>query len=480
MNASWLTRTNVRSIPMRGARMAVSVILCLAAVRAPGENLPFNLTKSDPSVATHHLVVGGTDIGLASQGGGLPATLTIKGVAGGANVLAYDYGKSNVHDIRDELHNTKYNVVHSGYNDVRGRPIQIKTAASQSGSGQRLYSEPFSSSLWSSDSDYDFTQYEDLVADVYGNDGGNSDADELPETGKSMINEVQSEWDFAEYYEDATSMISVPNVDVIRHYYYYEYKRPAEAIRQWHTGITMLNDQPAINPANRISDISPNHYPGLQTATDIDMSLQHMTYGLRLFNTDNKGYRYGLYKSRNSGEWVSKDVARGEPALWIRSFGPQYTDIVPSDQFTSNGCFVITASVRNDSVLDNLIVGARSTDPDAPGAVGLWHWEGSGVNTHCALGIQNGKVIYTEDRRIQSKFAFSSPPSRQKMFGKFHGRSMITGMLAPDNLAPGVTEACQSEQFYLVGTPNAIWNAVQQLKVHTGVVKAVHHYNPTP
>ncbi|MCX7011349.1 MAG: hypothetical protein NTW86_02065 [Candidatus Sumerlaeota bacterium] len=423
------------------------------------------------------MIVGRTDLGLTDQGGGLPASLTIQGIANGSNVLAYDYGKSNVHDIRDELHDTRYNVVHSGYNDIKGRPIQILAMASQSGSGQRLYVEPFSSSLWCSDSKYDYTQYEDLVADSYGDDGGNSDADELPEIGKSMIDEVQSEWDFAEYYEDATSLISVPNVDVIRHYYYYEYKRPAEAIRQWHAGIVMLDGQPAINPANRISDISPIHYPGLQTATDIDMSLQHMTYSLRLFNTDNQGYRYGLYMSQNSGEWVSKDLARGEPTLNIRSFGPQYTDIVPPEQFTSNGCFAITDSVENDGVKDNLIVAARSTDPDAPGAVGLWHWEGSGVNAHCALGIQNRKVIYTEDRRIQSKFAFSCPASKQKTFGKFHGRSMITGMLAPDNLPAGVTEACQSEQFYLVGTPNAIWDAVQQLKVHADVVNTVHHYN---
>lgn len=359
-------------------------------------------------------------IGLTAHGGGVINQVILPGLGDIMDEATDMYGRAGQVAIRDASHGGKYNPTQAGFNETLGTQCEITQTDG------KLVVEPRGMALWHGDRKYDFTQWENIGRDPYGNDRGHGDEDGLDEAnlaGKQET-EVYSEFDYYGTYEDVMAKHGLAT-SAIRHYFELRFIRPpGHALNQFRAG-TRLWDVTAVK-----SDISRTAPKGVHAGTDKDMNGLIAVWSLR---HDKKKWLFKhVHFRKNDGTWAV-----------VKATGP------------------VTSRLRNASDATALII-ADSSDPAKGVALGLYRPK-SDINTYTIVGMneKTGQVVYRDNRTdtLNLLLITSRTPTMSKygFFGEF------SGMINRTRLPEDVYEAFRSEFYILSGTPQEIMEAIKIL-----------------
>ncbi|MCX7015023.1 MAG: hypothetical protein NTW86_21130 [Candidatus Sumerlaeota bacterium] len=447
--------------------LAFVFFIFVAPVQAapPGPATPL-VAPTDPTAVTHHAQCGDAVFGFNANGGGYLCNLTI---GGGGNCVAPAYGRGGQTALRDFYHGGRYNPTQAGFLDGAGRPAELADEPATADHGARVVIKPFQMALYS-DHVYDFVEHEDLYPDSYPKDGGNSDHDNIDETGPTEADEIGCEFDYQGFEEDATAWTS-NRIPALRHVCYYDYIRPPKQILQFGAQGVLDNGNPVLNPKAAVTDISPTALPGPQAPTPVDLAQAILPYSIRLNTT--QGFYVAMWQDPQ-GKWQTHDFRdpKAKPVSMPMA-EPQYQDLL------AGGAKPGAASAANKAKSPLLLL-STGTDSDQSTALAIYMPLTSPMNRKQFVGIETatGKVAYEEDRRMslvgqaayrvrgEEKGAPTRVVNGVKMENDFTLIKILptfTGMLAPGDAPAGVHERLRMEVFLLIGTPSQIVQAAMDI-----------------
>ena len=389
-----------------------------------GETLyakPFRIiAPSNPRITTHQLKSGDLTIGLTDNGGGVINQVIIPELGDIMDKATDMYGRAGQVAIRDASHGGRYNPTQAGFYETLGTQCQITKL------DRSLVVEPRGMALWHGDGQYDFTQWENIGRDPYGNDGGRGDEDGLDEAelpGKQET-EFYSEFDYYGLYEDYMGRHGIVT-PAIRHYFEIRFVRPpGHTLKQFRRG-TRLLDESAIK-----EDISRNAPKGVHTGTDKDLNGMRAVWSLR-HDIGKWRYKYAYYK-KSDGSWGVESSTDG-----------------------------IQKTISENGDATAFII-ADSNKPVKGLALGLYRPE-TDINLNTIVGIneKSGKIVYKDNRTETISILINQ--KRTPVMSKYGFDGNFSGMINRTRLQPGVYEAFRSEFYILSGTPQEIMEAIRIL-----------------
>jgi hypothetical protein len=407
---------------MQKITIAMAILLLGGALYAK----PFKIiARSNPRITTHQLKSGYMTIGLTDNGGGVINQVILPGLGDIMDEATDMYGRAGQVAIRDASHGGRYNPTQAGFYETLGTQCEITKTDG------KLIVEPRGMALWHGDRKYDFTEWENIGRDPYGNDGGNGDEDGLDEAnlaGKQET-EVHSEFDYYGTYEDCRGKHGIA-IPVIRHYFELRFIRPpGHALKQFRAGTRLWNAD-AVR-----EDISINAPEGIHTGTDKDLNGMIAVWSLR-HDKKKWTYKFVHYKKKDGTWGVVKDS------------GP------------------VTNIIRRNGAANAFAI-ADSRDPTKGVALGLYRPK-SDINLNTMVGIneKTGAMVYKDNRTEQVTILVNS--NRTPTMSKYGFFGTFTGMINRTRLRPDVYEAFRSEYYILSGTPQEIMDAVKILDATDG------------
>lgn len=384
---------------------------------------PFAIALDSPleaaDVTTHEITSAGAVLGVTDKGGGYINKLVLPGLGDVIGPVAGRYGRGGQLDIRDELHGRKYNPTQAGFTDRAGTHVELILRGNQIVMPRRPVS------LWHGDRQYDFTEWENLAADPYQNDGGRSDEDNIDESalpGK-QADEITSEFDFVGSYSSVYDSVRV-KIPAFRFQYEMRYARkPGHAMRQFGRGTRVFN------PAAAEADISVDAPPGLHPATETTLS-----------------------------RMISTATIRGDKSVW----NPTVVFTLDAQQRLIPGRPSRDEEEEVPSATGSLVILATSTDTNVGPAIGYFQ-PANRVNTFNVVGrsTADDSVKY-EDRRA-TRMQLLGNPTRAVGMWLMGTRVHSKGLLSPLEAPKGVYEAMRGEIYILIGSPRQILEASIQL-----------------
>lgn len=380
------------------------------------------IETSDHSITTNVLKSGpyGFRIGITSNDGGVINQINLPGIGDIMRNASDRYGRAGQLAVRDASHGGRYNPTQAGFNEDIGTKCKITESEG------KLTVVPRGVALWHGDKRYDFTQWENVGADPYEKDEGNSDVDGLDEKnlkGKQET-EVFSEFDYYGTYEDFYGRNGI-KTSVIRHYYELSFIRePGHCINQFREGTSIFN------PKALRRDISKKAPAGVHKGTDKDMNSFLAAWTLR--NDVNRwNFKFVYYKD-SEGKWITKGSDNNIPAN--------------ADQ--------------------TVFIVAESDDVNKGRALCLFR-PNTDINKFPIVGIDetNGVIKYRDDRIILNnegtKINYSK--FRTPAMSKYGFATRLSGMINRTRLANNVYESYRSEFYILYGTPAEIMSALGKI-----------------
>jgi hypothetical protein len=408
--------------------------------------------NTDPTKVSHRLTSNGATIGVSDLGGGY---INHFDFGDGTNVVEARYGRGWQVAIRDGLHKDRHNPTQAGTLDPMGARVDVEGPSDVEGSGQRLTVPRFNVALYR-DGVNDFIENEDAFPERY--NLGPGDRDSIDETGKTMDDELRSEFDYGGFYEDVAAKFDADS-PVFRHVYSFEYRRdpgpPYESgeqpekyspMQQFGADATMdgrpKNDGeyvPVIDETRRASDVAPQ-LEGEHQATNVDYSMVQDTWGIRI---KPRSFNHCLWV--DDGEWQSFKLT-DEGRIEVTFEETNHIDNFPE---------IDSHPAGNASSDRNLAVLTEGADPDSGRSVGMYIPESSPLNRTPIAGVdkETGEVQYRHDRRVK-RIILSN--MRIGVFPLMVERHWLTGMLAPRYAPEGIVERLTKDLYVLVGTPNEI------------------------
>lgn len=381
------------------------------------------IAPSDSRITTHQLRSGNVVLGISAHGGGYINMLNLPGQGDIMGFASDRYGRGGQSAMRDRLHGGRYNPTQAGFHETLGTPSVITMT------GDSMVINPRMCALWHGDGKYDYIRWENIGADPYGDDGGNSDIDLIDEEDLEgqQLTEVGSEFDYYGVYENYMGRQGI-NIPCFRHYYEYRFIRePGHCLSQFGPGTAIYNESQIVD------DISQVHPEGVHEATATDIS--------------------GLIKV-----WS----LRNDRSIW----DPPYRHII-----TSQGNWLIqnrTDDLPNgdihgpDAIYQPLMIISDSPDRDRGTALGLYRPD-SEINTYVIVGRQDstGIQLYKDDRTNNVKMV--EQPARAPALAKYGFSLDGKGILSPLRTDSGVYEVLRSEFYILVGSPDEIFEAANAI-----------------
>ena len=389
------------------------------------------ISESNPRITTHHLTSGssGFQIGITSNAGGVINEVIIPGLGDIMDKEADLYGRAGQVAIRDASHGGRYNPTQAGFNETLGSKCEI----TQSSDYKTLVVEPRPLALWHGDGQYDFTRWENVGADPYKTDGGNTDEDGLDEEdlpGK-QLDEVRSEFDYYGTYEDLSGKNGI-DIAIIRHYYQISFIRPPGHCINQHRAGTKLWNANAAQP-----DISRNAPDGVHQGSDKDMNRMTSVWSLR-HDRDKWTPTYTYYRKTN-GQWetlIMDDVGKTD-------------DEFPNGDHT-------------------LFINAESNIETEGRALAIYRPK-TDINRNMIIGLNetDGSISYKDNRAVKDVIQYS--PKRIASMSKYGFVNIIRGMINRTRLDSNTYEAFRNEVYILYGTPQEIMDAIALLDVSLGI-----------
>jgi len=400
-------------------RIFFTAILIMLVLNTGAQVIAF----SDSRITTHTLTSGDVVLGISSAGGGYINMIDLPGKGDIMDIATDRYGRGGQSAMRDQLRSGKYNPTQAGFNEPLGTPSDIIIT------GDSMVISARNCALWHGDGKYDYIRWENIGADPYNSDGGNSDVDGINEEnleGKQLT-EVGSEFDFYGIYENYMGRNGI-DIPCFRHYYEYRFIRtPGHCMSQFGPGTSVYN------PNNLHADISTRYPDGTHAATDSDMSYLVKVWSLR--NDISKWdppYRHLIGRE---GEWILQDRTDDLAGGSVLGAGAAYQPLV--------------------------IIG-ESADTNAGLSLGLYRPE-TDINLYTTAGVNEstGAIEYKDDRALVVRML--EQPRRIPSMGKYGFYLQTRGLLNRQRTDPGVYEMVRSEFYMLVGTPYEIREAAKKI-----------------
>ena len=397
----------------------IFLLLVAGALFAKGQSIAL----SDARLTTHTLSSGNVTIGISSAGGGYMNMVSLPGKGDIMDAATDMYGRGGQSAMRDQLRSGRYNPTQAGFNEPLGTPSEILAYPDS------LIIQARPCALWHGDGQYDYIRWENIGADPYQGDGGNSDVDGIEEEnleGKQLT-EVTSEFDYYGIYENYMGKKGV-SIPCFRHYYEYRFIRPpGHCLSQFSQGT------PAYNPNHLVGDISVQEPTGTHAATAEDISYLIKVWSLR--NDISKWDPPYRHLITSQGDWVLQERDGDMPDGKVSG---------------------------DDALYQPLVIIGESADPDSGLALGLYRPE-SDINTYVVAGINeaDGSIAYRDDRRMVVRIL--EQPRRIGTMAKYGFYLKANGLLNRNRTDSGVYEMVRSEFFMLVGTPSEIYKAANRI-----------------
>jgi hypothetical protein len=399
--------------------MIFFILLIGGAVSTHGQSIAL----SDARLTTHTLSSGNVTLGISAAGGGYINMVNLPGKGDIMDIASDMYGRGGQSAMRDQLRSGRYNPTQAGFNEPLGTPSEILAYPDS------LIIKARPCALWHGDGQYDYIRWENIGADPYQGDGGNSDVDGIEEEsleGKQLT-EVTSEFDYYGIYENFKGKNGVA-IPCFRHYYEYRFIRPpGHCLSQFGQGT------PAYNPDKLIGDLSTSEPAGTHAATAEDISYLIKVWSLR--NDISKWDPPYRHLINSEGAWVLQERDGDMPDGKVSG---------------------------DDALYQPLVIIGESADPDSGLALGLYRPE-SDINTYVAAGIHeaNGRVAYQDDRRMEVRIL--EQPRRIGTMAKYGFYLKANGLLNRNRTDSGIYEMVRSEFYLLVGTPMEIFEAASKI-----------------
>lgn len=436
--------------------MLASSALASTRHSAMPTHLPPVGVVSNPTLHQFNITSHGATLGVSDTGGGYANYLNL---GNGKNLIAAAYGRGWQPSIRDNLHGGLYNPTQAGVNDPAGTPVHLSIGPSTNGPGQRVDIHTFAMPLFLNPG-FNFA-----LPPWMHFPPGTKDTDGLHDGNVPLQEQVRSEFNFSGFYEDASGLAD-SKIPVFQFQFAMTYARnpgkeqvwksgmPYSAIYQFGPKARKADGAPVLQPAAR-QRIGGVHFPA-RMATDTDLSKGLLNAGLRIVYS--AGYHTLMWLNVR-GEWQSVSMDRQRKVSF-----PIYVKGGPK-RFQSFALLV------------------KGSNPAKSPAIGLYVPQSSAINAQQILGIdmKTGKRVYTEDRRVSwvmsaNRWGPADPKSKAIRTYRVNGIPIenhftilrpglrFTGLLAPSHALPGVEERIRCEEFVLIGTPNQIRMAVDEIR----------------
>lgn len=393
-----------------------------------------NWTKRRAITDTIHS--GDFILGVNGNGGGYITEVGLPGIGNTMGIQAQRYGRGGQSSIRDGARGGQYNPTQAGFSDEGGTVCEVvKTIG-------KIVIPSRGCSLYNGDGHFDFTRWENIVADHPGIPDNNNDQDNIDEENLSVVvdgrtftkqaAEVHSDFDFYCEYENVKNKFNI-DIPAIRHYLEYRFVRSStlsnSAMKQFN--IPALDAVGEWIPENLANDISTKFPVGVHPGSITNMNNISLSWSIR---TDvalwNPIYRYA---QKNDGSWV---VAQRSGTFKGSSTSYKLRFIV-----------------------------ADSNNENTGHALGFYRPE-TNLNTFNVVGVKESdeSEVYTDNRTSESFYL--DIPNRTPSMSWMGFRSKIKGLLDRSiisNTNPDVYEKLRQETIVLYGTPAEIKTAFIQL-----------------
>lgn len=405
------------------AKFAISLACCFASTPALATGFAIVTEQSFDLADTtsHEIASGGVVLGVSDKGGGYINKLVLPGIGDVIGKHAARYGRGGQVALRDGLHDGVYNPTQAGFTDSAGSPCSVEKI-----SAGKLFVPQRPVALWNGDGKYDFTEWENLAADPYTDDGGDSDRDGIDEASlpDKQAGEITSEFDLIVTYENAMDGVDV-KIPAFRFGYEFRFVRtPGHALKQFGKGTRAYRAGAARSDRSRLAPAG-DHPSGENSLTDIALA----------------------------------STVRGDKSVW----DPKYAFVL-----TKDGSLELLkpptrrAFFRHGKCSNGLIVMSRDKNPDAGPAIGYYQPCNS-HNIHGVVGrkYRDGTMEYSDDRIVDGKVLAND--ARTPGMWLMGVNMEYTGLLNNSETPPGIYEAIRGESFILVGTPNEIVAATKAI-----------------
>ncbi len=400
------------------------VFFSWGAVAAADFKVAVQQSFKDADVTTHEIRSGEVVLGVSEFGGGYINKLYIPGVG---DILTRDsarYGRGGQVSIRDRLHHGKYNPTQAGFTDSAGTHCVVKKYSSG-----LLLLPARPCSLWHGDRKYDFTEWENLAADPYKQDGGVGDLDHIDEKNLNgrQAAEITSEFDFKASYENAKDDVRV-QIPAFRFLYEFRFIRePGHCLRQF-------NQQTSIyRPSEKILDISNLAPVGTHPSTET--SLTGVILSSMLRGSKSVWDPSVIYSVNRGGKLVARI---GEKVL--------------------RNVYYEKQKMKNEP----LVIFAKSTDPDRGPAIGFFQPRNH-INIYGIVGrsLKGNFTSYEDDRFVKGQMMANR--ARTSGMWLIGARTEFLGILDTTLTPDGVYETLRGESYILIGSPNEILGAANSI-----------------
>ena len=334
----------------------------------------------------------------------------------------------------------QYNPTQAGFSDEGGTVCVVEKTDG------KLVVPLRGCSLYNGDGVFDYTRWENIVADHPNiNDNNNSDQDNIDEENLSVeINgntytnqaaEVHSDFDFYCEYKNVKNKFNL-EIPAVHHYIEYHFIRsstlPNAAMKQFN--ITALDAIGKWIPQRLSNDISTEFPSGVHPGSIDNLNYITLSWTIRAdVQLWNPLYRY---IQRNDNSWQIHERTN--------SFTGNYNNL--------KSRFIIS----------------DSNDENTGHALGFYLPE-TDINTFSVVGVNDSdkSVVYNDDRLIE-KF-YLDDPYRTSNMSQMGFRLRLKGLIDRSILStnyPGVYEKIRQEYILLYGTPAQIMTAFSQLDTY--------------
>jgi len=363
----------------------------------------------------HYLnLPNGESIGINENAGGYVTFTEL--FPGGPNLDPRPkFGSGGTKTLRGYFHSNEYNPLQSGAASVTGGHLVTVNDLTTKLEIERFPLHLFQNSGITENTPLIFPTGEVM----YDNDSSTFDLDIYDEFGLDMRHEIITELDFLSSIENITE---TDEISVVKHQGEWEFVRHPCQILQYH--------EPVANPRYELDGVPHS---------DSDMGEMRHKFEFRM-NKD-LGYEWVLW--RENGEWQSMQLIEIGQKKTLNMVG-DLTTIPLESRF-----MVFSTS-------DSL------TDPNAM----AWYYPESDYNIKCTLqkSRTDKSIVSQEDRRYRLQIIGDW---RKTNWCRMNLYVFNEGLLAPNHGDPNEYESFRMEAYQLFGTPEEMWDKVQDLPTST-------------
>lgn len=413
------------------------ILICLSSYARTFKIVVNN--SANRNKITDTIQSGGFVIGLCDYGGGYVAKIELPEIGNIMGTASQRYGRGWQSSIRDMVRKGCYNPTQAGYSDNAGTECQVTKTVG------KMVVEPRGCVLYNGDGGFDYTRWENIIADPYQADGGSSDLDNVSEENISVnVNgiaytnqeaEVYSDFDFYGEYENYKDKVGL-DIPCVHHYLEYRFIRSS-----------LLPNSP-LKQFNEASLTAQGYWDKKKELSNIAVSNP-----IGVFPSD----------ENHLNRVVLSSTVRNDSEIW----DPEYRYV----QLLNKNWEIQTRSTQfegNETTYKLRFIIADSSDENQGHALGFYRPD-SYINKFNVVGVKESTNVEAYvDNRIINNF-YLDTRYRTTDMSQIGFRNESSGLISRGYLTAiydGIYEKLRQESFLLYGTPAQLKAAFDKLDMY--------------